>query len=151
MLPADDVGVNDRHLPLREEADLDEDGLAALLRGISDDTGIALRTELVDCESSLDDVAHALAVSTLVNRWQITITFEPEEGFATRATAVLKAGLDTVTATGAAHKNPADPYVVDVGHDVAAARALLALAHQLLDVATTRITEWDDNATALSA
>jgi hypothetical protein len=151
VVPHLDVGDLDPYLPLRDEAELDAEARARLLRAIEDVAGVGLRSDLLDGDASIDDVARALAISTLVNRWQVTISFADQARFGTNATAVLKAGLDEIAATGEAHKNPADPNVVDVGHEVAAARALLALAHQLLDVATTRITEWDDNATPLTS
>jgi hypothetical protein len=146
-----DVGDVDRYLPLRDEADLGPDDRDELLRALAEVTGVVLRADLVDGDTSLDEIAHALAVATLASRWQVTVTFEPDAGFGTRATAVLKAGLDQMSATGEAHKNPSDPNVVDVGHEVAAARALVDLARQLLALATTRITEWDDNAAPLTA
>jgi hypothetical protein len=146
-----DVGDVDRYLPLRDEADLGPDDRDELLRDIAEVTGVVLRADLLDGDTSLDAIAHALAVATLASRWQVIVTFEPEPGFGTRATAVLKAGLDQMSATGVAHKNPSDPNVIDVGHEVAAARALLDLSRQVLDIATTRITGWDDDAAPLTA
>jgi hypothetical protein len=66
-----------------------------------------------------------------------------------RATAVLEAGLDQLRATGVAHKNPADTYVVDVARQVASARALDGLSRQLLVIASTRPNEWDTDVTPL--
>ena len=151
IAPSVDVGDVDRHLPLSEEAELGPADRRALLDGIAEITNIVLRADVLDDETSLDDLAQALAVTTLINRWHLTITFASEDGFATAATAVLNAGLDQLSATGEARKNPSDPYVVDVGHEVAAARALAELSRQLLDVATSRITEWDDNAERLTS
>ena len=151
IVPHVDVGDIDRHLPLSEEADLHPADRVALLRGIAEATNVVLRADTLDDTTSLDELARALAATTLINRWHVTITFVSEDGFATAATAVMNAGLDQLSVTGEARKNPCDPYVVDVGHEIAAARALAELARQLLDVATSRITEWDDNAERLTS
>jgi hypothetical protein len=59
-----------------------------------------------------------------------------EEDDTTRARAVLSteagAGLQ---GSGAARKHPADSNVPEIGDELAAARALSALAHQLLEAA----------------
>jgi hypothetical protein len=83
IVPHVDVGDLDRYLPLREEAELGSDERDALLRGINEVTGVVLRPEALDGDTSLDDLAHALAVGTLINQWQVTITFASQEGFGT--------------------------------------------------------------------
>ena len=107
IVPSLDVGDVDRYLPLREEAELGPDDGADLLRGVAEVTGVVLRGDLLDGGASLDDLARAVAVGRV--RWQVTITFEREQEFGTRATAVLTAGLDQHRATGEAREEPVRP------------------------------------------
>lgn len=46
-----------------------------------------------------------------------------------------------VTGRGAAHRNPRDTDVPEVGDEIAVSRALSQLAHKLLDVAARRISQ----------
>ena len=91
----------------RVEAELGPDDGADLLRGVAEVTGVVLRGDLLDGGASLDDFARAVAVGRV--RWQVTITFEREQEFGTRATAVLTAGLDQHRATGEAGRTRATP------------------------------------------
>lgn len=68
--------------------------------------------------------------------WDVKVYFS-EDGDQTQARAVL-AGADgqvRVQGAGVARKNPTDADVPEIGDELAAARALSALAHQLLDLA----------------
>jgi hypothetical protein len=70
-----------------------------------------------------------------VKTWTVRIDLG-EHGGETRAVAHLETGAETdLTGRGAAHRNPADPLVPEIGDEVAAARALSQLAHLLLDAA----------------
>ena len=67
--------------------------------------------------------------------WTVQIDIGEHEG-KTRATAHLRTGDATsLTATGTARLNPADPNVPEIGDELAASRALSQLAHALLDAA----------------
>ena len=67
--------------------------------------------------------------------WTVQIDIG-EHGGTTRATAHLRTGDSTsLTGTGTARRNPADPLVPEIGDELAAARALSQLAHALLDAA----------------
>jgi len=71
--------------------------------------------------------------------WTVRIDIG-EHGSTTRATAHLQtADRTSLTGTGAAHLNPADPNVPEIGDELAAARALSQLAHALLDAAAEDI------------
>jgi len=71
--------------------------------------------------------------------WTVQIDIGEYEG-TTRAIARLRTGDDTsLSRTGVARLNPADPNVPEIGDELAAARALSELAHALLDAAADDI------------
>ena len=72
--------------------------------------------------------------------WQVSIVFT-EEGDRTRADATLELADDRFHGYGRAKKAPEDPNVPVIGQDLAAARALSDLSHQLLSAAAGRIEE----------
>jgi len=74
--------------------------------------------------------------------WQVNIALT-EEGDRTRADAVLELASERFHGVGHAKKAPADPNVPVVGQDLAAARALSDLSHQLLHVAAERIEQFE--------
>jgi hypothetical protein len=66
--------------------------------------------------------------------WTVRLTLD-EAGDVTDASAVLEAnGVEVARATGRARRNPADRPVARVGDELAASRALYALADRLMDV-----------------
>jgi hypothetical protein len=72
--------------------------------------------------------------------WTVTV-FLSEEERTTKARAVLQTGeAEELTAHGTASRNPHDPDVAEIGDEVAAARALAALADVLLGTASADIT-----------
>jgi hypothetical protein len=72
-------------------------------------------------------------------QWRVDV-FLSEEDDMTRARAVLTGDSPQhLSATGTARRNPRDPEVPEIGDEVAASRALEALSHQLLTVATRDI------------
>jgi hypothetical protein len=70
--------------------------------------------------------------------WHVSIAFT-EEGNRTRADAVLELGSERFHGFGQAKRAPEDPNVPVVGQDLAAARALSDVSHQLLQAAADRI------------
>jgi hypothetical protein len=71
--------------------------------------------------------------------WSVQIDIGEHEG-KTRAVAHLRTGDQTsLTGTGTARLNPADPDVPEIGDELAAARALSQLAHALLEAAADDI------------
>ncbi|WP_406011232.1 DUF1876 domain-containing protein [Streptomyces sp. NBC_00637] len=58
-----------------------------------------------------------------------------EEDDRTKARVVLDTGTTELTGHGAAHRNPADPDVPEIGDELAAGRALYDLGRQLVEVA----------------
>jgi hypothetical protein len=75
-------------------------------------------------------------MSTTTKTWSVEIFIGERDG-STRAEARLKTGDQTaLTAAGSARLNPSDRDVPEIGDELAAARALSALAHLLLDAAT---------------
>ena len=66
--------------------------------------------------------------------WTVEIVFT-EDSDRTRADARLRTGTRDYHAWGRARRNPSDPDVPAVGEELAAARALSDLVHQLVDAA----------------
>lgn len=70
--------------------------------------------------------------------WQVNVAFT-EDGAQTRADAILELAGQRYHGWGRAKRAPEDPSVPVIGQDLAAARALSDLSHQLLDAAAERI------------
>lgn len=70
--------------------------------------------------------------------WRVSIAFT-EDGDRTRADAVLELSSRRFHGFGRAKRAPGDPRVPVVGEELAAARALSDLSHQLLDAAAESI------------
>jgi Rv2632c-like len=70
--------------------------------------------------------------------WNVSISFT-EDADRTRADAVLELSSQTFHGFGQAKRAPTDPSVPVIGQDLAAARALSDLSHQLLEAAASRI------------
>ncbi|KUN89507.1 hypothetical protein AQJ66_04970 [Streptomyces bungoensis] len=67
--------------------------------------------------------------------WKVRLhLFEDDEG-TTKAHVVLDTGTTALTARGSAHRHPADADVPEIGDELAAGRAMIDLAHQLLQTA----------------
>ncbi len=74
--------------------------------------------------------------------WRVEITFT-EDTERTRADAILELASERFHGFGQAKRAPQDPSVPVIGQDLAAARALSDLAHQLLDKAAERIESFE--------
>jgi Domain of unknown function (DUF1876) len=74
--------------------------------------------------------------------WRVEIKFT-EEDDRTRADAVLDLASERYHGYGRAKRAPDDPNVPVIGQDLAAARALSDLSHQLLHTAAERIEEFE--------
>ena len=70
--------------------------------------------------------------------WQVSVVFT-EEGEKTRADAMLELAGERFHGYGRAKRSPKDPSVRVIGQDLAAARALSDLSHQLLEAAAAEI------------
>lgn len=70
--------------------------------------------------------------------WRVKIGFT-EDGDRTRADATLELASQRFHGFGQAKRAPEDPSVPVIGQDLAAARALSDLSHQLLQAAVERI------------
>ena len=74
-----------------------------------------------------------------VKTWTVQVDIDEHED-RTRAVARLQTGGDqTLAGTGLARLNPADRGVPEIGDELAVARALSELSHQLLDIAARDI------------
>jgi uncharacterized protein DUF1876 len=65
-------------------------------------------------------------------RWSVTLEIDEHDG-RTRAVARLEGGVAELTGVGLARRSPEDPDVPQIGDELAVARALSELSHQLLD------------------
>ena len=74
--------------------------------------------------------------------WQVSVVFT-EESDRTRADAVLELADQRFHGFGRAKRAPEDPSVPVIGQDLAAARALSDLSHQLLNAAAERIEKFE--------
>lgn len=70
--------------------------------------------------------------------WRVDVSFT-EEADRTRADAVLELAGQRFHGFGQAKRAPQDPSVPVIGEELAAARALSHLSHQLLEAAVERI------------
>ena len=79
--------------------------------------------------------------------WTVEIAIEETPDGHTEAKALLDAAQDRhFGGWGRARRNPADPEMPWVGEELAAARALSDLAHNLLDAAARTIEEHEGHA-----
>jgi hypothetical protein len=74
--------------------------------------------------------------------WRVSVVFT-EESDRTRADAMLELADQRFHGFGRAKRAPEDPSVPVIGQDLAAARALSDLSHQLLDAAAERIEKFE--------
>jgi hypothetical protein len=75
-------------------------------------------------------------------KWTVEIAFR-EDDSKTRADAVVHGAERELSGWGRARRAPDDPDVPAVGEEIAAARALIDLAHHLLDEAAHHIESWE--------
>lgn len=70
-------------------------------------------------------------------RWDVQVLIDEHDDGTTRAEARLSTGADRsgLVGVGTARRNPHDVDVPEIGDELAAARALSALAQRLLEVA----------------
>jgi hypothetical protein len=73
-----------------------------------------------------------------IDSWPVEVSLR-EAGRGTRAEARLTRGTVGLVGLGLARLNPDDPEVTQIGEEIAAARALSDLAHQLLSGAAQQI------------
>ena len=77
-----------------------------------------------------------------VNSWHVNVSFT-EDADRTRADAVLEIANQRFHGFGQAKRATGDPSVPVIGEELAAARALSDLAHQLLQAAAERIERFE--------
>jgi hypothetical protein len=71
--------------------------------------------------------------------WNVEIQFEEDESLTTAASLLQLPEGTALQGRGQARRNPADPAQPQIGEEIAAARALSDLVHQLLDKAAAEI------------
>jgi Rv2632c-like len=74
--------------------------------------------------------------------WVVNVSFT-EDADRTRADAILELASKKFHGFGQAKRAPADPNVPVIGQELAAARALSDLSHQLLEEAAERIESFE--------
>ena len=150
LVPDQDVGEVERHLPLRDEIELGTAGLGPLLAALAEDTGIVVEPHECPPRLTLDDLAQLLVEGRDRAHWRIDVTISADGPHQATDRARLTAGPDHLIGVGTATRHPADPDVADVADEVAAARAIADLSGQLLALADERISAWDDGAVPLA-
>jgi hypothetical protein len=96
---------------------------------------------LAACHALRDDGrrrTHHEEVPMADQLWRVEIAFT-EDDERTRADAVLELASQRFHGFGQAKRSPDDPNVPVIGEDLAAARALSDLSHQLLHAAAERL------------
>jgi hypothetical protein len=83
--------------------------------------------------------------------WHIEVEFTEDESHTTAASLVRLPDGTEMRARGHAKRNPADPLQPRVGEEIAAARALSDLVHQLLEKAAGEIEQETHKPAHLSA
>ncbi|MEU9450333.1 DUF1876 domain-containing protein [Streptomyces sp. NPDC048277] len=68
-------------------------------------------------------------------QWKVRFHLFEDDNGTTKAQVILDTGTTELTGRGAAHCNPADTNVPEIGDELAAGRAMEDLAHQLLRIA----------------
>ncbi|WP_369254644.1 dsRBD fold-containing protein [Streptomyces sp. R35] len=81
--------------------------------------------------------------------WKVRL-YLSEDGGTTTARVVMNTGTTTLTGHGAAHCNPADADVPEIGDELAAGRAMHDLAQQLVNTAERDIEGLDTPAAGRS-
>jgi Rv2632c-like len=71
--------------------------------------------------------------------WNVEIQFEEDESLTSAASLLQLPEGTELQGRGQARRNPADPAQPQIGEEIAAARALSDLVHQLLDKAAAEI------------
>lgn len=75
---------------------------------------------------------------TTVDSWPVEISLQEADGKTQAEARLMKEGADAI-GRGVARRNPDDQEVTQIGEEIAAARALSDLAHQLLNDAAGQI------------
>jgi hypothetical protein len=75
---------------------------------------------------------------TTIDSWPVEISLREDEGKTLAEAQLTRAGVG-MTGHGLARRNPDDQEVTQIGEEIAAARALSDLAHQLLSGAAGEI------------
>ncbi|MGW7529643.1 dsRBD fold-containing protein [Streptomyces sp. NPDC054783] len=68
-------------------------------------------------------------------QWRVRLDLSEDDDGTTKAHVVLDTGTTALSARGSAHCHPADMNVPEIGDELAAGRAMVDLAHQLLSAA----------------
>ncbi|MGW4564586.1 DUF1876 domain-containing protein [Streptomyces sp. NPDC004561] len=68
-------------------------------------------------------------------QWKVRLDLFEEDDGTTKAHLVLDTGTTKFDGHGAARCNPADTNVPEIGDELAAGRAMIDMAHQLLETA----------------
>jgi hypothetical protein len=83
--------------------------------------------------------------------WHVEVEFQEDDTSTNAAVLLRLPDRSELRAHGHAKRNPADPVQPRIGEEIAAARALSDLAHQLLDRAGAEIEEATHKPTHLTA
>jgi Domain of unknown function (DUF1876) len=74
-----------------------------------------------------------------MKQWQVVIDIDEHDNRTRAVARLLTQDTEQLTGVGLARRNPADQDVPEIGDELAAARALSELSHNLLDAAAADI------------
>jgi hypothetical protein len=74
-----------------------------------------------------------------MKQWQVVIDIDEHDNRTRAVARLLTQDTEQLTGVGLARRNPADQDVPEIGDELAAARALSELSHNLLDAAAAEI------------
>lgn len=80
-----------------------------------------------------------MTTATQTSQWTIALVFEEDQDHTTATASVTTPAGAQLQGSGQARRNPHDRPVARIGEEVAGARALSNLAHELLEYAAREI------------
>lgn len=74
-----------------------------------------------------------------IDRWSVELSIGEHDGETHAQARLIMKNDEPLFGRGKARRNPADPYVTEIGEEIAVARALSDLSHKLLNAAAMDI------------
>ena len=78
---------------------------------------------------------------SMADRWSVELSIGKDDDETHAEARLVMTGRDQLSGHGKARHNPADPDVTEIGEEIAVARALSELAHNLLNTAAAALEE----------
>jgi hypothetical protein len=78
---------------------------------------------------------------SMADRWAVELSIGKDNDETRAEARLVRTDGDKLSGHGKARHNPADPEVTEIGEEIAVARALSELAHNLLNTAAAQLEE----------